>query len=63
VKEEGLVVLSWLKDRNLAFFTPSPAKNKQIFDNLNQKRKELGIKGDIHFISKRNPTIFFIMKK
>ncbi|MHA2059361.1 MAG: class I SAM-dependent methyltransferase [Candidatus Ranarchaeia archaeon] len=63
VKEEGLVVLSWLKDRNLAFFTPSPAKNKQVFDNLNQKRKELGIKGDIHFISKRNPTIFFIMKK
>lgn len=56
---EGKVVVRWLADRQVPFFTPSRAKARSTFDALNVLRDELGLApirgaGD-------NPMIYFTM--
>jgi predicted O-methyltransferase YrrM len=56
---EGRVVVRWLDGRGVPFFTPSRAKARANFDELNALRNELGlraIRGDGD-----NPMIFFTM--
>jgi predicted O-methyltransferase YrrM len=56
---EGKVVVRWLDERGVPFFTPSRAKSRATYDELTALRKELGLApvrgpGD-------NPMIFFAM--
>lgn len=56
---EGKVVVRWLDERGVAFFTPSRAKARDVYDTLTGLRAQLGLSpvrgpGD-------NPMIFFEM--
>jgi hypothetical protein len=56
---EGKVVVRWLKEKDVPFFTPSRAKARADYDALNKLRNELGLApirgaGD-------NPMIYFRM--
>jgi predicted O-methyltransferase YrrM len=56
---EGRVVVRWLDERDAPHFTPSRARNRAVYDELNALRDELGLTpvrgpGD-------NPMIFFEM--
>jgi predicted O-methyltransferase YrrM len=54
---EGRVVVRWLEEQDTPYFTPSRARARAVFDELNALREELGLEavrgpGD-------NPMIFF----
>jgi len=56
---EGKVVVRWLDDRGVPFFTPARAKARGVYATLTGLREELGLSpvrgpGD-------NPMIFFRM--
>jgi predicted O-methyltransferase YrrM len=56
---EGKVVVRWLRERGVPFFTPSRAKARGVYETLTGLREELGLSpvrgsGD-------NPMIFFRM--
>jgi hypothetical protein len=56
---EGRVVVRWLRDRDVRFFTPSRARARATFDAVKAVREELGleaVRGDGD-----NPMIFFRM--
>jgi predicted O-methyltransferase YrrM len=56
---EGKVVVRWLDERGVPFFTPSRAKARDVYDRLTALREELGlapVRG-----SGANPMIFFEM--
>ena len=56
---EGKVVVRWLDERGVPFFTPSRAKSRTAYDTLTVLRQDLGlapIRGDGD-----NPMIFFEM--
>lgn len=56
---EGRVVVRWLAGHGTPFFTPSRARARGVFDELNALRSELGlrpVRGDGN-----NPMIFFTM--
>ncbi|MFF0436277.1 class I SAM-dependent methyltransferase [Streptomyces sp. NPDC004327] len=57
---EGSVIVKWLRDNGIEFFTPSPAKAPEVRERLTAVKQELGLgepvraKGD-------NPMIFFTL--
>ena len=56
---EGRVVVRWLGDRGIPYFTPSRARSRATFDAITALRRELGlppVRGDGD-----NPMIFFRM--
>lgn len=55
---EGGVVVKWLEDRKISFFTPSPAKNPSAFNEINRTKLSLNVIEGIHR-SKFNSMIYF----
>jgi len=57
---EGTVVLRWLEQRGLDYFTAAPSVNRAACAALQATRRRLGLDAPIHF-SETNPAIFFAM--
>ncbi|MEU3373495.1 class I SAM-dependent methyltransferase [Streptomyces sp. NPDC006711] len=55
---EGSVIIKWLKNNGIEFFTPSAAKDPAVIEQLAQVKKELGLDTPVR-TSKHNPMIFF----
>jgi predicted O-methyltransferase YrrM len=56
--EEGAVVIAWLDQRGLSFWTPSSACGGAGVPHLLEERKRLGVDYRIHY-SESNPMLFF----
>jgi hypothetical protein len=59
---EGGVILDWLKQRTIAYFTASLAKEKIAFDEIMSTKNRLGVGKPIHS-RQANPAIFFISRR
>lgn len=57
---EGRVLIDWLAQRNLTYFTATPAKAKTAYDQIMAVKGQLHIAQPIHFHSQANPAIFFL---
>jgi hypothetical protein len=55
---EGEVIIEWLRERGIGYFTAARAKNKEGFQKLMLVKKRLGIGRLIHW-TQTNPMIFF----
>ncbi|MEW6606570.1 MAG: class I SAM-dependent methyltransferase [bacterium] len=60
---EGGVIIDWLKQKKIEYFTASPAKEKVVYDKIMSIKNKLNIKKLIHYSQGTNPMIFFIFKK
>jgi predicted O-methyltransferase YrrM len=59
---EGKVVVRWLRERGVPFFTPSRAKARGVYETLTGLREELGLLGGRRPPAPpHNPMIFFEM--
>jgi predicted O-methyltransferase YrrM len=58
---EGSVIIDWLEERGISYFTASSAKEKTVHNKIMSMKKELNIKKSIHFVH-NNSAIFFIYK-
>lgn len=58
--DEGLLVIQYLESKNIPYFTPSSAKNKRAYLEINKLRKKMGFGPNIHFTA-TNPMIFFLL--
>jgi hypothetical protein len=59
-ENESSVVLRWLRERNLNFFTAAAAYDREIPSRLNELRGNLGLTGRIHD-AERNTTMFCLI--
>lgn len=57
---EGVVVLDWLEERGISWFTMAPSHAPDIYEMVQRVRQELGFELPIHE-STINPSIFFVM--
>ncbi|MFC9230869.1 class I SAM-dependent methyltransferase [Streptomyces decoyicus] len=57
---EGSVIVKWLAEQNIEFFTPSTAKAPQVTEQLAVVKKELGLDEPVRN-SDHNPMIFFTL--
>ncbi|MFF8788883.1 class I SAM-dependent methyltransferase [Streptomyces sp. NPDC015125] len=57
---EGSVIVKWLAEQNIEFFTPSTAKAPQVTEQLAAVKKELGLDEPVRD-SDHNPMIFFTL--
>jgi predicted O-methyltransferase YrrM len=57
--EEGKVVIGWLADRGLSYWTPSPLTAADVTGRLEQERARLGIDYVIQARDRHNPMLFF----
>ncbi|PBC85569.1 MULTISPECIES: class I SAM-dependent methyltransferase [unclassified Streptomyces] len=57
---EGSVIVKWLAEQNIEFFTPSTAKAPQVTRQLAAVKKELGLDEPVRD-SDHNPMIFFTL--
>ncbi|MGW9173866.1 class I SAM-dependent methyltransferase [Streptomyces decoyicus] len=57
---EGSVIVKWLAEQNIEFFTPSTAKAPQVTEQLAAVKKELGLDEPVRN-SDHNPMIFFTL--
>ncbi|MFJ5801791.1 class I SAM-dependent methyltransferase [Streptomyces decoyicus] len=57
---EGSVIVKWLTEQNIEFFTPSTAKAPQVTEQLAAVKKELGLDEPVRN-SDHNPMIFFTL--
>ena len=59
---DSQVILNWLEDNEIEYFTPSSAFETQ-FNELNEHRKELsiGLNGNIHPRSEKNSMLLFFV--
>lgn len=55
---EGSVVIKWLTERNIPYFTPSTARAPQVMAHLADVKADLGL-GESVRDSRDNPMIFF----
>jgi predicted O-methyltransferase YrrM len=55
---EGAVLLSWLNEHHVEYFTPSKAKARATYDQLNRLREQLGLSEPVHS-GQDNPMLFF----
>ena len=55
---EGEVIIEWLREKGVDYFTPSQAKNPMDFRKLMEVKRRLGINKRIHW-TQTNPMIFF----
>jgi predicted O-methyltransferase YrrM len=55
---EGPVLLAWLEQRGIAYFTASPARAPDVYDALFAVKRALGLDAPIHE-SRKNPAVFF----
>ncbi len=59
---ESRIVLHWLSEHGIPYFTAAPSANREVFDRLVTLRQELGVVGQIHS-STVNPSIYFRVPK
>lgn len=57
---EGAVLMSWLAQRGIPYFTASPGRAPDIHDALVAVKRELGLGAQIHE-SRANPAAFFCL--
>ena len=57
--EEGEVVMSWLQERGMSYWTPAPSASPGIARQLINERFHLGMTYPVHKRGKDNPMIFF----
>ncbi len=57
---EGNVIIDWLGEHDVKYLTVSPQRDRQAFDALMHKKKQIGLAAPIHR-SIKNPMIFFRM--
>lgn len=57
---EGRVVVNWLRQNNIRYFSPSPSNNSEIYDNIVRVKDTLGINQLIHRAT-FNSTVFFTL--
>ncbi|MGW1894597.1 class I SAM-dependent methyltransferase [Streptomyces sp. NPDC002004] len=55
---EGSVIIKWLEQQGITYFTPSTAKAPEVTEQLGQVKKELGLDTPVR-TSRHNPMIFF----
>ncbi|MGX1759812.1 class I SAM-dependent methyltransferase [Streptomyces lydicus] len=55
---EGSVIVKWLAENNVEFFTPSPAKSPAEYAEIAEIKKGLGLDEPVRD-SRHNPMIFF----
>lgn len=55
---EGAVLLAWLKEHDVDYFTPSKARARSVYDQLNRLREQLGLSEAVHS-GQDNPMLFF----
>jgi predicted O-methyltransferase YrrM len=55
---EGSVIIKWLADNNVEFFTPAPAKSPAEYAEIAEIKKGLGLDEPVRD-SRDNPMIFF----
>ncbi|MFE7313171.1 MULTISPECIES: class I SAM-dependent methyltransferase [unclassified Streptomyces] len=55
---EGSVIIKWLAEKGIEFFTPSPAKAPEVFAEIAKIKKDLGLDEPVRD-SRDNPMIFF----
>jgi predicted O-methyltransferase YrrM len=55
---EGAVILRWLAEQNMPYFTASAARAPQVYRRLGELKREIGL-GEPVRTSKDNPMIFF----
>jgi predicted O-methyltransferase YrrM len=55
---EGGVVIGWLNQKKVKFFTASPAKNRESYQALSELKNDLGLTQTVHR-SQDNSMIFF----
>jgi len=59
---EASVIVDWLKQKRIGYFTASPIKAKTVYDEIMVLKNKLDIAKSIHF-SQNNPMLFFIFKE
>ena len=59
--DEASIITTWLKQKNIEYFTASPAKEKAVFHTIMSIKNKLNIKRQIHF-HHFNSMIFFFKK-
>jgi predicted O-methyltransferase YrrM len=59
---EGGVVMKWLADQKLEYFTASPAKNPEGFHSISHTKETLGLHQRIHRAT-YNSMIYFVMSR
>lgn len=57
---EGSVLMKWLAEKNIPFFTPSAAKAPEVIEHLSRAKKELGLDLPVRD-SSHNPMVFFTL--
>lgn len=57
---EGSVIIKWLAEKNIEFFTPSTAKAPEVTRELAEVKKELGLDEPVRD-SDHNPMIYFTL--
>ncbi|MGW2892260.1 class I SAM-dependent methyltransferase [Streptomyces griseoruber] len=57
---EGSVLMKWLAERGIPYFTPSAAKAPGVIEHLGRVKKELGLDVPIRD-SSHNPMVFFTL--
>ena len=60
---EGAVIIDWLKQRRIEYFTASPLKEKFVYNEIMSIKYKLNIGMSIHFLQNANSMIFFIFNK
>ncbi|MFI2238024.1 class I SAM-dependent methyltransferase [Streptomyces chrestomyceticus] len=57
---EGSVLMKWLADHDISYFTPSAAKAPEVIEHLAAVKKELGLDVPVRD-SRDNPMVFFTL--
>lgn len=57
--EEGEVVIRWLEQHGVPYWTPSPLVSTEVTDRIEQERALLGIDYVIQARDRHNPMLFF----
>ena len=63
LSDEGRVVATWLKERGISYWTPSPAAQPHVSQELIEERARLGINYDVRPRRTTNPMMFFDLEK
>ena len=57
---EGGVIIDWLEQKGIKYFTASKRRDKKIYDKIMLVKRELGTEKRVHY-SQVNPMIFFLI--